>query len=186
MTAGTGAAYLYIDTNGVLTLAHNLALSCTSPCVANAGTVGFPVNSLPLYMWTATAGSWDASGGVDERAVLNSKVLLAGSGIATLDTGSATTISVDAAVVPRYLTATASLGFASIPAGGCSTDQTFSLAGASVGDSVAPGPASFAAGLTGMMWVSAPGTISVRICNFSGGIFTLAAAVYRCTVVRSF
>jgi hypothetical protein len=61
------------------------------------------------------------------------------------------------------------------------------LAGASVGDSVAPGwPGSFAAGLTGTMWVSASGTISIRICNLSGGVLTPPAAVYRSTVVRSF
>jgi hypothetical protein len=55
---------------------------------------------------------------MDERAVFSNKVLLAGSGISTLDTGSATTISVDAAVVPRFLTATGSLGFPAIAAGG--------------------------------------------------------------------
>jgi hypothetical protein len=78
LTAGTGAAYIFIDINGILTVRHNLALSCASPCVSVPGTNSFPVNSVPLYTWTATGGSWDAAGGVDERALLNSKVLTAG------------------------------------------------------------------------------------------------------------
>ena len=186
MTAGTGAAYVYIDSNGVLTVNHNLALSCASPCVAIAGTIGFPMNSIPLYIWTATAGSWDATGGVDQRAVLSTKVLTAGNGIVTLDTGTNTGISVDAAVVPRYLTAAASLGFPAIPSGSCSSDQTFSLAGARVGDAVAPGWPGFVTGLIGNMWVSAPGTVAVRICNLSGASVTPSAGIYRGTVVKGF
>jgi uncharacterized protein YdbL (DUF1318 family) len=186
VSSGTGTAYIYVDANGVLTVGHNLTLSCVAPCAAVPGVSAFPVNSIPLYTWTATGGAWDASGGVDERAMVSGKLLTAGPGIVTLDTSSATNISVDAAVVPRYLTATASLSFGSIVTGSCAVDQTFPLTGASVGDSVAPGWPSPAPGLIGSMWISAPNTVSVRLCNFSGGTVSPAAGSYRVTVVRSF
>ena len=187
ITGGTGAAYLYIDSHGVLTVGHNLTASCSSPCMAIAGVTSFPANSVPLYTWAATSGSWDAGGGVDMRALLSGKVLSAGMGIVTLDTGSSTSISVDAAVVPTYLTATAALGFGTINPGTCGSDQTFSLPGAAVGDAVAPGwPGAIAAGLIGNMRVSAANTIAVRMCNFSGAAVNLSSATYRGTVVRNF
>ena len=187
VTAGTGTAYVYVDANGVLTVGHKLTLSCASPCAAVSNISTFPVNSIPLYTWTATGGAWDVTGGVDQRAVLSGKVLTAGAGIVTLDTGSSTNISVDTAVVPRYLTATALLGFGPITTGACAADQTISVPGASVGDAVAPGwPIGIGAGLIGNMWVSAPNTVAVRICNLSGGTVTPAAATYRGTVVRNF
>jgi len=187
ISAGTGTAYVYVDANGVLTVGHNLTVACSAPCSAMPGITAFPVNSIPLYTWTATGGAWDASGGVDQRAALSGKVLTAGTGVVTLESASGTNISLDTAVVPRYLTATASLTFGAIAAGTCSADQSFSLSGASVGDSVAPGwPGPVAAGLIGNMWVSSANTVAVRLCNVSGGTVTPAAATYRGTIVRSF
>ena len=186
VSSGTGTAYIYIDANGVLTVGHNLTLACASPCAAVSGVNGFPLNSIPLFTWTATGGAWDASGGMDQRAALSTRLLTAGTGIVTLDTGSATNISLDTAVVPRYLAAAASLTFGAIAGGTCAADQTFALAGASLGDSVAPGWPNPATGLIGNMWVSAPNTVSVRLCNLSGGTVSAASATYRGTVVRSF
>jgi hypothetical protein len=86
-----------------------------------------------------------------------------------------------------YITGTATLTFPSIPAPGCASDLTFALSGAVLGDSVAGGwPGSLPAGLLGMMLVSAPNTITVRLCNFSGGAMTPPAVTYRATIVRSF
>jgi hypothetical protein len=178
---------MYIDPNGVLTVGHNLTLSCMAPCNAVSGVTSFPVNSLPLFSWSATAGSWDTTGGVDKRAVLSTKILSAGLGIATLDAGSGTTVSVDPAVVPQYLTSAATLSFGALSTGSCAADQTFTLTGAAVGDSVAPGwPSGSEAGLIGTMRVVAPNTIAVRICNFSGSTLSPASATYRGTVVKSF
>jgi hypothetical protein len=148
---------------------------------------GFPVNSLPLFSWSATSGAWDSTGGNDKRAVLSTKVLTAGSGIAILESGSNTNVSVDPAVVPRYMTATATLSFGAIPNGSCAASQTFSLPGAAAGDSVAPGwPGAIEAGLVGNMWISAANTVSVRLCNLSGAMVTPTSATYRSTVVKSF
>jgi hypothetical protein len=99
LTAGTGVAYIYVDANGTLSVGHNLTLACASSCVAIPGTTAFPVNSIPIYTWTATGGAWDATGGLDKRALWSGKILSAGTGIVTLDTGSNTNISIDSAAV---------------------------------------------------------------------------------------
>jgi uncharacterized protein YdbL (DUF1318 family) len=187
LTTGTGVAYLYIDPNGTLTVGHNLSLTCTAPCSAVSGIAAFPANSLPLFSWSASGGSWDTTGGVDKRAVLSTKILSAGSGIAILENGSSTSVSVDPAVVPRFLTAAATLSFGAISTGSCASSQTFTLTGAAVGDSVAPGwPGGIESGLQGNMWVIAPNTVAVRMCNLSGATLSPASATYRGTVVKSF
>jgi hypothetical protein len=85
-----------------------------------------------------------------------------------------------------YISGTATLTFPSVPPAGCASDLTLALPGAAVGDSVAGGwPGSLPAGLLGMMFVSAPNTIAVRLCNFSGGATTPPAGTYRATIVRS-
>jgi hypothetical protein len=84
-------------------------------------------------------------------------------------------------------TATAILSFGAIPTGSCSASQAFTLTGAAPGDSVAPGwPSTIEPGLLGNMWVSAPNTLSVRMCNFSGATLIPASASYRGTVLKSF
>jgi hypothetical protein len=103
-----------------------------------------------------------------------------------LDTGSQSIVAVDSATVPTYLTATAVLDFASMGPGACA-ESTFPIAGASVGDSVAPGwPAGLEGGLVGLMRVSASGVVAVRVCNLSGTTVDPAAASFRATIVRSF
>ncbi len=103
-----------------------------------------------------------------------------------LATNGMTSLSVDTATVPTYLTGTASLNFPSIANGACST-LTFTLAGAGTADAVAPGwPSGLDAGLLGMMRASATDTIEVRLCNFSGAAVDPANMTYRATIVRSF
>jgi hypothetical protein len=186
LSGGTGTAYFYMDAAGNLTVGHNLALTCTPGCTASPGITTFPANSIPLFSWAATSGSWN-SAGADWRAFLSAKTVAAGTGIAILETGPQTQVAVDSAAVPTYITGTATLVFPSIAPAGCASELTFALPGAAVGDSVAEGwPGTQPAGLLGMMRVSLPNTIAVRICNFSGGPTTLPAATYRATIVRSF
>jgi len=186
LTAGTGAVYLYLDASGVLTVGHNLTLSCSVGCTAASAINAFPVGSVPLYSWTATGGVWDSGGGSDRRAFLSTRNISAGAGIVALDLGSQTVVAVDSATVPTYLAATAVLDFGSMTPGLC-VEQTFALPGAGPGDSVAPGwPAAMEAGLIGTMRVSAAGTVAVRGCNLSGTTLDPAAATYRATVVRNF
>jgi hypothetical protein len=186
ITGGTGAAYLYLDPSGVLTVGHNLTLTCSTGCTASSGVTAFPPGSVPLYSWTATNGVWDSSGGTDRRAFLSTRNISAGLGIVALDAGTQTIVAVDSATVPTYLSTSTVLDFSSVAPGSCS-EAGFALPGAAVGDSVAPGwPAAMESGFLGTMRVSAASTIAVRICNFSGTTVDPAAAVYRATVVRNF
>ncbi|HXB68399.1 MAG TPA: hypothetical protein VNY05_09155 [Candidatus Acidoferrales bacterium] len=186
LTAGSGTAYIYMDSNGLLTAGHNLTLTCTLPCAAVAGVTAFPVNSIPLFTWTATNGTWDVAGALDKRALLSGKTVNGGFGIVASFVGSATNIAVDTAAVPTYLTAAATLSFGSIANGACA-DSSFPLTGAAAGNSVAPGlPSGLEAGLMANMRVSSANTIAVRLCNLSGGTVSPASATYTGTIVRSF
>jgi hypothetical protein len=186
LTAGTGTAYLYVDPAGVLTVGHNLTLTCSTGCLAASGVTAFPTGSLPLFSWTATNGVWDASGGTDRRAFLSTRNVAAGAGIVSLDTGTQTVVAVDSATVPTYLAGVSVLDLASIGPGAC-TESTMSLPGAAAGDALAPGwPAGMESGLIGTMRVSALNTVAVRVCNFSGTTVDPVAATFRAVVVRSF
>jgi hypothetical protein len=101
-------------------------------------------------------------------------------------TFSGANISVDGTFIPKYLTASSSLAFGAIAQAACA-QLTFSLAGASTGDSIAPGwPATLESGLVGSMFVSASNTVAVRLCNLSGASVTPAAQSFRATAVKGF
>jgi hypothetical protein len=74
LSGGTGTAYIYVDSNGLLTVGHALSLACSSGCRALSGIAAFPADSIPLFTWTATNGVWDDSGGSDLRAVFANSV----------------------------------------------------------------------------------------------------------------
>ncbi len=185
ISGGTGTAYIYVANGGTLAVGHNLTLACVG-CVAQNGS-SFPADSIPLYTWTAANGAWNQNGGSDRRSWLSTKPILGGAGIMTSESAGVSTIAVDLAVVPTYLTNSATLSFTAIATGGCGADKTFALPGAMVGDSVAPGwPNALEAGLIGTMRVSAANTIAVRLCNLSGASVTPVSTLYRATIVRSF
>ena len=187
VSSGSGTAYIYVDPTGKLTAGSTMTITCGGSCVAAPGVTGFPINSMPLYTWTAANAVWDTNGGVDLRGWLSSNPLLGGAGIATVAAAGQTTVSVDSAVVPTYLTASATLGFPPIPAATCSSDLIFSLLGANPGDAVAPGwPSGLAPGLSGNMRISAAGVVSVRLCADSTGAVSPASATFTATVVRGF
>jgi hypothetical protein len=187
VSSGNGTAYIYVDPAGNLSAGTTMTITCGGSCVAVPNVTGFPINSMPLYTWTAANGVWNSNGGVDFRGWLSSNPLLGGAGIATVAAAGQTTVSVDSAVVPTYLTASVTLGFPPIPAATCSSDLTFSLPGANPGDAVAPGwPAGLAAGLSGNMRISAAGVVSVRLCADSTGAVSPASATFTATVVRGF
>jgi len=88
---------------------------------------------------------------------------------------------------PTYPTTSGTLSFPSIGAGTCAADQTLALAGAMPGDAVTPGwPANLPAGVIGTMWVSASGTLSVRLCNLSAATVSAASNTYSAADMRSF
>jgi hypothetical protein len=59
----------------------------------------FPIDAIPLFTWSATNGTWNASGGVDQRAFLSSKSLTAGVGITTTEISGKTQLSADTSVI---------------------------------------------------------------------------------------
>ncbi len=188
ISGGVGAAYVYFTPAGALTVGHNLTVSTSAGCAALSGVTNFPAGSIPLATWNASVtGNWDASGGLDYRAMLAASPVVTSTGLLSVGSLAATTLSVDSGVVPTYLTATVVLNFPSIPNGACAADLSFTLAGAAVNDGIAAGlPSALEAGLVATMRVSAPNTISVRVCNFSGSALDPASATYRATIVRSF
>jgi hypothetical protein len=183
---GSGTVYIYVASNGIITASSSdVTISCTSGC-ATLTQDGFPFNTIPIATWTASSGVLAISGGHDDRAFLSSKALGSGVGIIVLDSGTQSTVAVDAALIPTYLAAAASLAFPAIPTGACSAELTIALTGANPGDSVAPGwPPSLPQGMLGIMRVSSAGIVAVRICNFSGSSVTPQADIFRATVVRS-
>jgi hypothetical protein len=82
-------------------------------------------------------------------------------------------------------TATASLTYGSIAAG-ASASQSISVPSAQVGDGVVIGlpSAGLTAGLVPTAWVSAAGTVTLRITNITAGAITPAVASYRVTAIR--
>jgi hypothetical protein len=180
--SGIGTAYFYVTSAGVLTVGHNLTVAC-SGCTQQSGVSSFPANVVPLWTWTANNGTWDSSGGRDQRAFLSSTTLTNGTGIILPGPN---TIAVDTGVIPTYLMNSASLTFSSITSGTCAADQTLTVTGANPGDAVAPGWPVLPAGVLGMMFVSSTNNVAVRLCNFSGSTVSGSSLAYRATVVRNY
>ena len=183
LTGGAGTVYIYLTADGVLTAGHMMAVACSGSCVAVPGVAGFPEDSIPLYSWNAAGGTWEATG-TDRRSWISRSTFLGGAGIVMVDAGGQTTIAVDGMLVPTYLNNSVSLDFAPIASGTCSEDLTFTMAGASPGDTVAPGwPSGLESGLVGTMRVSAPGQIAVRLCAMGRDIDP-ASAIFSATIIR--
>lgn len=182
---GSGTAYFYVTSDGTLNAGSNtLTLACSSTCAAQTGVTQFPLNSIPLASWNALNGQWASGGGTDRRAFQSTSVVVGGTGIALASNGTQTTIAVDPAVVPTFLTSTAVLSFGSVNNLACSADVGLSVPGAAVGDSVVPGWPVLPAGVIGMSWISTANTAGVRLCNFSGATQSLSNLTIRATVVR--
>lgn len=122
LSAGTGTAYFYVSKDGVLTVGHNLTVSCAG-CVQEPAT-SFPSGSVPLFTWTATNGAWDASGGTDWRAFLSNHPVTVGTGLVGVDAGGQTLVSVNTAVVGLRVAVPASAA-GSCTAGSWAADSTY-------------------------------------------------------------
>ena len=183
--SGAGTAFIYVTSNGTVTVGSGLSLTCSSSCIAASSVSSFPVNTIPIYTWNAVLNGWDAAGGHDARAYLSNKLISAGTGVIIVESGQQSTIGVDTTLIPTYTNGTASLTFGSVAANSCGSDLTVSIPGAAVGDSVAPGwPAALPGSILGNMWVTAANVVSVRLCNIGSAAATVAASTYRATIVR--
>jgi len=184
--SSSGTAYIYINSSGVLTVGNNLAVACSTTCTQQSGITSFPPNTLPIYIWTATNGTWDPTGGHDERAFLDAKVLAGGQGIIITEAPGQSTLAVDNGVIPTYLMNSTTLTFSTIATGTCAPDQTITVTGANPGDAVASGWPALPTGVFGMMLVSATNTVTVRLCNLSGLGVAPPSGTYRATIVRNY
>ena len=103
VTSGTGNAMFYVDRDGQLIAAVAAAgspnIGC-SGCQALTGVTQVPGDGLPLAVWHATAGVWDAAG-TDQRAILSAgSYFTAGPNVSVSHAGSNVTISAFLAQLP--------------------------------------------------------------------------------------
>jgi hypothetical protein len=106
ISAGSGTAYVYVDSAGVLTVGDNGLTVVCSGCTHVGSTTSYPIDAIPLWTWTATTGTWDSSGGTDNRASQFR------SGLAnTSSNGLIARTGANGAVAARTLQATAGGGF---------------------------------------------------------------------------
>ncbi|MDQ2901269.1 MAG: hypothetical protein M3Y07_15940 [Acidobacteriota bacterium] len=186
-TASGGIAYFYLTGDGTLNAGTNLPVTCSAGCSVTAGVTGFPANSIPLFAWTALNSAWDATGGRDYRGFLAGNVVSGTTGAVATNVGGQTTIGIDTAVVPTFLTSVANLAFPSVGNGACSPELAMTLTGAASGDSIAPGwPGGLPAGVFGLMRVTGANTVGVQVCNLSGAGVNPASMAFRATILRSF
>jgi hypothetical protein len=99
ISGGTGVAFLFMSSAGVLTIGHNLTVQCSSACSAQSAVTSFPADSIPIFTWSASAGNWDANGGTDLRAFSSAKPIQPGAGLASVDLAGKTVISADATLI---------------------------------------------------------------------------------------
>jgi hypothetical protein len=99
ITAGSGLAFIYVSSSGVLTVGHNVTANCSSGCVAQSGVTAFPADAVPLFTWSATSGTWATNGGADQRAFLSSKSVTVGPGITSTEISGKTQLSADTSVI---------------------------------------------------------------------------------------
>jgi hypothetical protein len=112
--------------------------------------------------------------------------LLAGSGIVVTTAGANTTVALDSAIVPSFLSVQGLLAFGSVSAQSCS-DLSLTVSGAAENDSIAPGwPSTLPASLSGTMYTLAADTVRVRLCNATTAAVNVPNATFRATIIRSF
>jgi hypothetical protein len=124
ISAGSGLALVYVSSSGVLTVGANVTASCSSGCTALSGVTSFPADAIPLFTWSATSGTWDASGGADQRAFLSSKSVTVGTGITATEISGKTMLSADTTVIGLRVAAPATSSTA-CTAGSWATDGSF-------------------------------------------------------------
>jgi hypothetical protein len=124
IAAGSGLALVYVSSAGVLTVGSNVTASCNNGCTALSGVTAFPVDAIPLFTWSATNGTWDATGGADQRAFLSSKSVTVGTGITSTEISGKTQLSADTSVIGLRVSAPATSSTA-CTVGSWATDGSF-------------------------------------------------------------
>jgi hypothetical protein len=100
LTSGSGLAMVYIDSNANLTVGVTSltapAVAC-SGCVVVAGITAYPLGTIPVEVWNATNGSWDASGTSNLASLSVAPALVAGDNITLTQAAGTVTIAANAA-----------------------------------------------------------------------------------------
>ena len=97
-----------------------------------------------------------------------------------------TEFSVDTAAVPTFLTTQVTLPIWVVSAQSCA-DRFLPLVGAGALNAVAPGwPVDLPASLSGSMFVSSAGTVTVRVCNVSNAAVTIPARSFGAAILKGF
>lgn len=93
---GSGSVFIYVNGAGLLSVAATptatLSMSCAG-CVIAPVVTTFPLDSIPIWTWTATSNQWAAAGD-DQRSVLSmGRRFLAGTNVSLSEAGADVTIS---------------------------------------------------------------------------------------------
>jgi hypothetical protein len=99
VSSGSGLAYGYLTSAGALTIGGGLTVGCSSNCNVQPGAAAFPDDTVPLFTWSATSGTWDTSGMIDYRAFLSNRPITPGTGLIGADSGGTLTLSADASLL---------------------------------------------------------------------------------------
>lgn len=193
LTGGTGTAYIYVSSSGVLTVGHNLTLTCTSVCTAASGVTAFPNDSMPLAIWSATAGTW--TGGTDVRSAFGRDDTYASTGLISVQSQGLSTLSVDFSVVTGTIASgTAPLGTSAISPAACASVVTLAAAGVASTDAIIWTPnasikavTGYAPSTSGGLSISAyptSGNVNFDVCNWSAGSITPGAVTLNWRIVR--
>ncbi len=67
ISSGSDTAYIYISSAGVLTVGTNTQTVTCTGCTAVTGVTSFPADSIALWTWTSTTGTWDTTGGTQTK-----------------------------------------------------------------------------------------------------------------------
>jgi hypothetical protein len=124
VSGGTGMAYFYIANAGSLTIGTSLTVAGSGGVATAAGVSSFPTDSIPIFSWSATNGTWDSQGGVDQRAFLSSKDIQPGVGLTTTDNMGHTLVAADTNYI-SLRTAAPATSSSSCTMGAWATDGTY-------------------------------------------------------------
>ncbi len=185
IAAGTGTARAYINgTTGALTVGHNITTVNCSGCTSTGSVTAFPADSIPLWVWVATASTvWDAGVGTDSRAFLSvDRPITAGPGISIATLPGGTTISATAITA----SGTATLGTSAISANTCATVVTVTATGTLTSNVIAHSFTADVSGVTGygpaatdgLLIIAYPSADNVhfKVCNTTALSITPGAA----------
>lgn len=123
ITAGTGAAYIYLLPDGSVNVGSNVTIAC-SQCNAVSGVTAFPASSIPLAVWLASGGIWTSVGSLDVRAFQSTAVVVPQTGLTSSSVPGQTLLGIDTTIIGLKVPVPA-LSSSTCTAGSWSTDGSY-------------------------------------------------------------